>query len=131
MRQFRISFTVKGEERMGTILALIMDHAGYSGNLKVEEESSQGRTSNLESEAPRRQNRNSPTPEERRAWAMTYWLTIKEAMGSKTMHYKQIGVIVEKATNKIKASSISSLMSEYTRAGMVQRVGRGSYKVVQ
>lgn len=131
MRQFRISFTVKGEERMGTVLAVIMDNPGYSGNLKVEEVDVTGRISNLGDEAPRRRKGSSPTPEERHKWAMEYWPIVKEALGNKEMHYEQVGLIIEKATNKIKAASVTPILSELFKAGKVTRTGRGIYKVIQ
>ena len=124
MKRYRVSLTIEGEDRFVNLISLLSREKGYMDGLEVTE---LARTAT--NGTPKRRSGSSPTPEERMKWAMGYWPVVKEAMGEKTLHLKQIGMIVERATNKLKASSISPLLSELTEAGKVTRTGRGTYRV--
>ena len=123
MRKYRVSLTIQGEDRLGTLIGLLAKESGYMDGLEVTEIA---RTS---TETPKRRKGASPTPEERATWAAKYWPVIKESLGDKAMHSDQIGILVERATPNLSASSISPLLSELYKAGKVIRVGRGIYRV--
>ena len=122
-KTYRISFTVQGEERLGTVIGLL---AGEANNIQINEVEAPHRRTNIE----RKSQASSPvTAKQRHDWAMGYADVILNALGSKAMYYKDVAVLVQKASSKkMSATSISPILSELLKAGKVVRVARGTYK---
>lgn len=113
MRQFRVSFTVKGEDRLGTVLGVL---ARETTEIQIGE---LGGANASNQEMPSRRQR---AHGDRTAWAQKYAQMILDILGTNSMHSKEIAVKMEKLSGgKLKATSVGPLLSALAKNGTVHR----------
>lgn len=122
--RFRISFSLDGEDRLGTVIALL---AKEITDLEIHEVGEPGRSSVI---GLAKKSSGTQTPETRKEWALRYLTIVKETLGKDTIHLDKLGPRISQATDgRLQPQTVASLMSSLHLAGVVNRVGRGKYRL--
>lgn len=123
--KFRISFSLDGEDRLGTVIALL---AREVTDLEIREVGEPGRNSIV---GLAKKSHGTMTAEKRKEWAMGYLPIVKEALGKDAVHLDTVsGRISAASKGKLQPQTVASLLSALHQAGVVNRVGRGVYRMM-